>query len=97
MPSVLWIGDEVKNGSIVPNVELTDFVVLRDVSNNPFDQRSPFSKSSLGRLDGGLRYVEYCDMLESRVEQSIDEERLATADVKHATSRFSNNLEDQIE
>jgi hypothetical protein len=97
VPSVIWIGDEVKHGSIVPNVELTNCVVLRDVSNDPFDLRSPLTKPSLGRLDGGLRDIEYGNVLEFRIEQSIDKERLATADVKHSASRFSSNLEDQIE
>jgi len=31
VPSVVWIGDEMKHRSIVPNVELTNCVALRDV------------------------------------------------------------------
>ncbi len=43
VPSVIWIGDEVKHRSIVPDVELAERLRLGDVGNDPFhcDARSP--------------------------------------------------------
>jgi hypothetical protein len=97
VPSVLWIGDEMKHRSVVPDIELAKCVELRDVGYDPFDMRRSFTKSSLGCLDGGLRYIEYGDMLEAGVEQSVDEKRLASADVKHAAASPASCLKDQIE
>jgi hypothetical protein len=51
---VVWIGDEMKHGSVVPDVELAQGVAMRDVGYDPFDLRGPVAKASRGRLDGGL-------------------------------------------
>ena len=40
---VRWIGDEVKDRAIVPNVVLTKSVALRDVGNDPFDMQRSFA------------------------------------------------------
>ena len=69
MLAVAWIGDEMKHGSVMPDVELAQCVAIRDVVNDPLDLRSPIAKSKLGRIDGGSRYIEHGNVLESCVDR----------------------------
>jgi hypothetical protein len=62
----------MKHRPIVPNIEIAQRVPTRDVGYDPLDLRRSLTKSGLGRLDGGLRDIEYGNMLEACVEQSID-------------------------
>ena len=87
------IGEEVKRGSIMPNVV---FRLGRlpggNVCDNPMNVGGPIAKTLLDRLQCSTRPVERSNIQESRAEKAIDETGRPCANVDDGRSRVGADL-----
>lgn len=78
--ALLRVGEEVKNGSVVPNVVgLRLQFDLHNIRHQPMNSVCVAAQSSLRRLDRYLRNIQDCDILKSSRKQVIYKRGFAPA------------------
>ena len=83
---VLRIGEEVKHGPVVPDVETAHVPDLGHVGRDPFDPAGTLAESRPGLTKRGLRDIEDRDSLEGKFEEPIDQDRRPAAHVDDSSA-----------
>src|SRR6056297_80051 len=83
--TILRLGQEVKNGSVMPEIESANITDGSDIGFDPFHAGRSLTKPLLGSFQSNIGNVENRNFTDPDIEQPVHQKRLASPDIDYAT------------
>jgi len=81
--AVIWLGQKVENGSVMPNIKPSNALCLGDIVHDPLNLPCLPTKSSLAPFQRRRRNVKNSKSLDSLRHEAIYQGRCAATHINH--------------